>query len=217
MTRSQLSRLSGMGLWVGAVTFIVHIGLRSVITAGPDPAAVVREGLWVPINALGLLGAALVLLGLPAMCARIAALAGLPGLLGTVLIAVAWMFWGVFLSFYSVLVVPWLAEKAPALVAASAPLPTGFLITFIAGLIAWLVGTVLLAIPFLRGRVQPRWIGYLLPASGLWLVVGNLLLAPGGPATNLAINLLSNLGPVLLLAGLGFLGWRMWTERAPAD
>ena len=154
MTRSQLSRLSGMGLWVGAVTFIVHIGLRSVITAGPDPAAVVREGLWVPINALGLLGAALVLLGLPAMYARIAALAGLPGLLGTVLIAVAWMFWGVFLSFYSVLVVPWLAEKAPALVAASAPLPTGFLITFIAGLIAWLVGTVLLAIPFLRGRVQ---------------------------------------------------------------
>lgn len=217
MTRSQLSRLSGLGLWVGAVAFVVHIGLRSVATAGPELATVTREGFWVPINALGLLGAVLVLLGLPAMYAWIAAATGGLGLVGMVLIAVSWMFFGVFLSFYGVLVVPWLAEKAPALVAASAPLPIGFLIAFIAGLIAWLVGTAFLAIPFLRGRVHPRWVGYLLPASALWLVVGNLLLAPSGPATNLVINLLSNLGPVLLLVGFGFLGWRMWTERAPAD
>jgi hypothetical protein len=46
--------------------------------------------------------------------------------------------------------------------------------------------------------------------------VGTLVVAPGGPASNLAVNLLSNLGPVLLLIGLGYLGFRAWAERAPA-
>jgi hypothetical protein len=47
-------------------------------------------------------------------------------------------------------------------------------------------------------------------------LVGNFVIAPGGPASNLAVNLLSNLGPVLLLIGLGYLGSRAWSERAPA-
>jgi hypothetical protein len=138
--------------------------------------------------------------------------AGLPGLLGVVLIAVAWMFFGVFLTLYGLLVLPWLADRAPSLVAASAPLPAGFVVAFLAGLLAWLAGSVLLAISFIRGRTRPRWVGYALPASALWAVVGNLVVAPNGPATNLAINLLSNLGPVLLLVPLGYLGRKMLTE-----
>jgi hypothetical protein len=47
-------------------------------------------------------------------------------------------------------------------------------------------------------------------------LVGNFVIAPSGPASNLAVNLLSNLGPVLLLIGLGYLGFRAWAERAPA-
>ncbi|MHB8619727.1 MAG: hypothetical protein ACYDAG_09175, partial [Chloroflexota bacterium] len=215
MTSSQLFRISGLALLVGAVAFIVHIVARSAITAGPDPATFAKEGLWVPINALGVMGAALVLLGLPAMYARMAAPTGLLGLVGVVLIALAWMLFGVFLSLYGVLVAPWLADKAPSLVAASAPIPTGFIIAFIAGLVTEFVGTVLLAIPFIRGRVQPRWVGYVLPASPLLAVVGALI-APNGPATNVAINLLSNLGPVLLMLALGDLGSRMWSEHAPA-
>jgi hypothetical protein len=46
--------------------------------------------------------------------------------------------------------------------------------------------------------------------------VGTLVVAPGGPASNLAVNLLSNLGPVLLLIGLGYLGFRAWAEHGPA-
>jgi hypothetical protein len=176
---------------------------------------VLKEGLWVPINAFGVIGAALVLLGLPAMYARMAGPAGLLGLVGVVLIALAWLFFGVFLSLYSVLVAPWLAEKAPSLVSAAAPLPAGIIIAFIIGLVAEVVGSVLLAIPFIRGRVQPRWVGYMLPAAALLRVVGNFI-APSGPATNLAINLLSNLGPMLLLVALEYLGWRMWLEHAPA-
>jgi len=150
------------------------------------------------------------------MYARMAVPTGWLGLIGVVLIALAWMFLGLFLSLYSVLVAPWLADKAPALVAAAAPIPAGIIIAFIVGLVAELIGSVLLAIPFIRGSVQPRWVGYVLPAAALLRVVGNFI-APSGPATNLAINLLSNLGPILLLVALGYLGFRMWSEHTPAS
>ncbi len=214
MTNSQLIRVSGFALLVGAVTFIVHIAARSLITAGADPITVYTESLWVPINALGVLGAVLVLLALPMMYTRIAGPTGLLGFVGVTLIALAWIFFGVFLSLYSVLVAPWLADQAPSLVAASAPLPTGLIVAFIAALLAELVGALLLAVPFIRGRVQPRWVGYLLPAAAILTLVGDFI-APSGPASNVVINLLSNLGPVVLMVALGDLGSRMWSERAP--
>jgi hypothetical protein len=215
MTSSQLFRLGGLALAVGAVAFGVHLVARSVLTAGADPAVLYREGSWVLVNALGVAGAALVLLGLPAMYARMAGPAGRGGLVGVVLLALAWMFLGLFLSLYSVLVAPWVAAAAPGLVAASAPLPVGIVLAFLAALGAEAVGTVLLAMPFVRGRAQPRWVGYLLPAAAL-LTVAGAVIAPSGPAANLATNLLSNLGPVLLMVALGALGARTWAEPAPA-
>ena len=214
MTGAQLYRVSGLGLLIGAVVFVVHIVLRSLITSGVDSSVVALQGPWVPINALGLIGAVLVLLGLPAIYVRGAEATGRLGLAGVALIAVAWVFFGVFLSLYALLLSPWLTENAPSLVAATAPLPVGFVIAFIIGLLALLVGTVFLSIPFIRGRLHPRWVGYVLPISALWMIVGNLIIAPSGPATNLAINLLSNLGPVLLLIAFGYLGFRMWAEHA---
>ena len=210
---SQRFRVSGIGLLVGAATFIVHIVARSAITAaaGGDTATFAKEGLWVTINALGVMGAALVLLGMPAMYARIAGPIGLLGLVGVVLIALGWMFFGLFLSLFSAIVLPWLADKAPSLVDAINQ-SAGLIIAFIGGLVAVLVGTVLLAIPFIRGGAQPRWVGYVLVASALMTVVGDFIIAPNGPATNLAVNLLSNLGPVLLMIALGYLGSRMWSR-----
>ena len=93
MTSSKLNRISGLCLLIGAVAFIFHIALRSVITAGLDPSTFAKQGLWVPINVLGVMGATLVLLGLPAMYARMAGPTGWLGLVGVVLIALAWMFW----------------------------------------------------------------------------------------------------------------------------
>jgi hypothetical protein len=215
MRNAQLSRVGGLALLVGAVAFGVHVAARSVITAGADPASFARDGAWVPISALGVLGAALVLLGLPALHARIADSTGVSGVLGVALLALAWMFFGIFLSLYGLLVAPWLAEEAPSLVAASAPPAAGILIAFIVGMTVELIGTVLLAVPFIRGRVRPRWVGYALPASALLRVVGGLV-APSGPASDLAINLLSNLGPVLLVVALGYLGFLLWSERAPS-
>lgn len=217
VTGKRLSRIGGLGLFVGAVAFVLHVVLRSVLTAYVDPAVSAQVGLWVPVNALGALGAALVLLGLPAVYVRMAPQGGLSGLVGFALIAVAWMFFGVFLSLYGALVLPWLADQAPRLVAGSSPLPLGLVVAFALGLLAWLLGAVLLAVPFVRGRVRPRWVGYVLPASALWVLVGSFVIAPGGPASNLAVNLLSNLGPVLLLIGLGYLGFRAWAQRALAE
>ena len=216
VTGIRLTGIGGLLIFVGAVAFVLHVVLRSVLTAGVDPTVSAKAGLWVPLNALGALGAALVLLGLPAVYAPMAGWGGLPGLVGFALISAAWMFFGVFLSLYGALVLPWLADEAPRIVAASAPTPLGFVVAFALGLLAWLLGAVLLAAPFVGGRVRPRWVGYLLPASALWVLVGNFVIAPSGPASNLAVNLLSNLGPVLLLIGLGYLGFRAWAERAPA-
>ena len=212
----RLFRIGGLLLFIGALAFVLHVVLRSVLSAGVDPAVSAKAGLWVPLNALGALGAALVLLGLPAVYARMAAPGGLPGLLGFALIEVSWMFFGLFLCLYGALVLPWLAEEAPRLVAASAPIPLGFVVSFALGLLAWLFGAVLLAVPFVRGQARPRWVGYLLPVSALWVLVGSFVIAPGGPASNLAVNVLSNLGPVLLLIGLGYLGFRAWAESSPA-
>jgi hypothetical protein len=216
LTGARLSGIGGLLVFVGAFAFVSHVVLRSVLSAGVDPAVSAKAGLWVPVNALGALGAALVLLGLPAVYARMSGGGGLPGLIGFALISAAWMFFGLFLSLYGALVLPWLAEEAPRLIAESAPSPLEFVLAFALGLLAWLLGAVLLAVPFVGGRMRPRWVGYLLPASALWVLVGSFVIAPGGPASNLAVNLLSNLGPVLLLIGLGYLGFRAWAERAPA-
>ena len=81
-------------------------------------------------------------------------------------------------------------------------------VAFALGLVAWLAGAVLIAIPYLKGESRPRWIGYLLPLSAIWFMIGSFVIAPDGPASNLAVNLLSNLGPVLLLVALAGLGSR---------
>lgn len=210
MTIAKFYRISGLGLLIGASAFLVHLVLRSFVTAGLDPVTFAQQSSWVPINGLGVVGAALVLLGLPVLYAKLAGPTGWLGLFGVVLIALAWIFFRIFLSLYSVLVAPWLADQAPAL--AAGPLPAGILSTYIAALVVELVGCVLLAIPFLGGRVQPHWVGYLLPGAALLTILGTLL-APSGPAANLALNLLSNLGPVLLMVVFIALGYGLWSVQ----
>ena len=212
MTYRQLYRIGGLVLLIGASAFIVHTVLRSLITAGPDPATSAQAEFWIPVNILGVIGAVLVLLGLPVLYGRVAGTASVTDV-GITLLAAAWMFFGLFLSLYAVLVSPWLADEAPSLVSGSSPLPLAFVVAFAAGMLAWLVGAVLFAIPFIRHKIQPAWIGYLLPFSAIWALVGNLVLAPAGPASNLVINLLSNMGVVLLMIGLGYLGYR--SSRSP--
>ncbi len=210
---ARMRTLGGRIIIGGAIGYILHVVLRSVLTAGVDPVETARASLWMPANALGALGATLVLLGLPAIANQLASRG--PGVLGFGLLAASWTFFGVFLSLHGAIVMPWLADQAPELLSASAPTPAAFAVAFALGLLAWLAGATLLAIPFLKGRASPRWIGYLLPASAIWFLIGSFVIAPDGPANNLAVNLLSNLGPVLLLIALGWLGVRAQTESEP--
>lgn len=212
--RARLRRTAGLGLVLGASGFVVHIALRSLVTAGAQPTVFAQQPSWVWINTLGSLAAIAVLFGLPAVHGHLAGRSGRASFLGLLLIAVSWLFFGVFLSLYGLLILPWLAENAPALVAGT--LPRGFVIAFATALFAWCVGTVLFGLPFLRGRLAPRWVGVVLPTSALWMLLGNLVLAPSGPAASVAINLLSNLGPVLLLVALARLGSKLIRSKTPA-
>jgi hypothetical protein len=97
------------------------------------------------------------------------------------------------------LIEPWLAAQAPTLL--NAPLPNGVIVAFVVALVTLVAGAALLALPFLRGRASPRWVGYALPASALLTLAGEAV-ASGGPTSNPAINLLTNAGPALLLVAL---------------
>jgi hypothetical protein len=200
-------RLCGFALMTGAVGFIAHLVARSILTAAASgsTATFATHSLWVPVNALGAFGAALVVLGLSGLYASFAYTHERLALFGSTLIGLAWMVLGVFLSLYSMIVLPWLATTMPGLVDGLNSEPAT-IVTFGVGVIAELVGTILLAIPLVRHRAASTWIGYTLLASALMLVLGDFVIAPGGPATNVAINLVSNLGPMLLMVAVGSLG-----------
>src|SRR5262249_37698332 len=62
---------------------------------GTDPVHWYSEATWVPINTIGAIPALLVLLGMPALFAKLAPSSGLFGLVGVTLIAIAWILFGV--------------------------------------------------------------------------------------------------------------------------
>ncbi len=212
MTGPTCLRHAGVVLTLGAALSVAHVVLRSVLTARESAAAAMATPAWLAVQGLGVTGATLVLWGLPPMALSLAPAGGRAAVLGGGLLASAWMFLGIFLSYYGLLIAPWLAREAPAL-AAGGQLPPGMLGAFLAVLAVELAGCALLALPFLRHGVAPRAVGVLLPLGALLTIAGDLL-APTGPASNLAWNLATNSGPVVLLVGLGWYGVRM--ARAPA-
>lgn len=195
----------GLLMLAGAVGFGAHIVARSFLTAGVDVVASAQNPLWIPVNVLGAVGAGLVLLGTPAISSRFVKPGSRIGVTGLGLVAGSWMFFGVFLGLYGALVQPWLAGEAPGMLDGSPPL--AFAVTFAIGALAWLGGSVIVA-----REARDRWVRYLLPASGLWFLVGSFALAPDGPANELGMNLLSNMGPVLLAAGFGRAGYQAWRK-----
>jgi hypothetical protein len=206
-------RICGGALVWGAILFALHAVARSVLTAGVDPLIFAQGTFWLPVNTLGALGSILVLLGLPAVFIREVQKGSHSAFAAIVLIAVAWMLLGVFLTLYGALILPWLARRAPHLIDTSAALPASLVAAFLAALLLWIVGASLLAVSYLRGREQPRWVGTVLLLSGPWNLLADLVIAPSGPADNLLVNLLSNLGPLLLLIGLAYIGLEAWTGR----
>lgn len=141
------------------------------------------------------------LLGLPGLFASGARGYGLAGLIGIALIFVASVMVGVFGNLYGAMVDPWLAAQAPNLANGFGPPP--LFAYYNLAEVAVVLGTVLLAIPIVRGRVMPRWAGWMLLAS---VPIGAVLFFYVPSLSNDAIaGLLSAVPDVLLWLALAAL------------
>ena len=210
MTSIQVLRLGGLAIVVGAVLSFLATLVTALVFIGPNPSPYANNPLFVPVNLLGALGTALVLLGLPLLYLAWAEGWGMVGLIGFVLLFFTGLMLGVFLSLLSVVLVPYLVQNAPNTFKGNGP--PAFFPFFITGLVFQVVALVLLAIPILRGLVAERWVGYVLLASAVLVVVSFFVSGPNGP-TNALISVISNLNAFALFVALAWLGYRLWTER----
>jgi hypothetical protein len=152
----------------------------------------------------------LVLLGLPGVYASRADAFGLLGLAGMALIFTAGVMLGVFGNLIGAMVDPWLATQAPNLANDFGPPP--FFAFFNIEELCLVIGSILLAIPLVRGQVSPRWAGITLLVSVVVGAVGFFLFAI---PTSLASSLMGEVAPWLLLAALAGLGYQAWSNPVP--
>jgi hypothetical protein len=93
------------------------------------------------------------------------------------------------------------------------PAPTGpitppplIIISFLAGALVFLIGSVLLALGILRAHVFPRWTAWALVASGVFQIAS--LLAPGAPAGVIPAFLFT-ISTLLCAAALVWIGFML--------
>jgi hypothetical protein len=204
-------RLAGLALVVGAVLSFVASLLNTLLFSGNDPTPYAGNALFVPVNILSAVGTALLLLGLPVLYLSRPEGWGVLGLVGFVLVFATGLMFGVFFSLLGALLLPYLAQQAPATVKGNGP--PAFFPFFILGTVFQVLGLLLLAVPIVRGFVAERWVGYVLLAAAVLGVVGFFLGGSSGP-TNPLVALVGNLGTLLLFVALGWLGYLLWTAHA---
>jgi hypothetical protein len=211
MSSAQLFRLSGAALALGGLVSLVAYTLTSLLFPNQNDPTYAANRLYAPLYLLGFAGAMLLLLGLPGLAVEAARRAGLPGLLGVVLIAIAGAMFGVFFTLLQAIIFPYLAEQAPQIIAADEG-PPGLFPFFVFGTLASVVGSILLALPLLRGRLRPRGAGYALVAAAALSVVSFFLETTGSPMSSLS-TLVDLLSTDLLFVALGWLGAELYTGR----
>ena len=209
MTLSEPTlRWSGLANVVGGVLlalfFVLHPG-------GGDPptAQAVLTSPHALEHTLGVTAMALLLLGLPALIARLAARHGRSAWIGFALAFVGtYLLGGV--MFFDAYITPAIAANAPALMDVTGALnspPT--VLAFVVAGVVWGVGYLVLGIVALRAAVLPRW------ASGLMIIgsiVINLPPQPIGFAPLLAIAI----GAVMFGVALGGWGYAIWSGTTVA-
>src|SRR2546426_5712826 len=212
MSSNEAFRLAGLALVVGAVLSFVGTVLSSLLFSGNDPTPYAGNALFVPINILNAVGAALLLLGVRVLYLSRPEGWGVLGLIGFVLIFAVGLMFGVFFNLLGALLLPYLVQHAPDTVKGNGP--PSFFPYFILGTAFEVVGLLLMAVPIVRGFVAERWLGYLLLAAAVLGVVGFFLGGSNGPS-NALMALIGNLPGLLLFVVLGSLGYLLWTARAP--
>ena len=211
MSSREAFRLAGLALVVGAVLSIVGNLLNTLLFTGNDPTPYAGNALFVPVNILSVVGSALLLLGLPVLYLSRPEGWGVLGLIGFVLIFATGLMFGIFFSLLGAVLLPYLVQAAPATVKGNGP--PAFFPFFILGTVFEVLGLLLLAVPIVRGFVAERWVGYVLLAAAVLGVVGFFIGGGSGPANPL-LALLGNLGTLLLMVALGWLGYLLWKAHA---
>lgn len=178
ITLASLHRLSGLILVVGCALMAAGDVLR--VISGPDPAHALLAVGWFGQAA----GAALVILGLPGFCVRIAG-TGVLGVAGLTGIAVFLFYFGIFGGLLHALAVPGLIGQG-----ATRPHPVD--IGFLLSAIVVMLGSLALGAALLRGRLVS-------PGAPALLIVGGVALVAGHPIAHV-----EDAGLLLLMAGLGW-------------
>ncbi len=198
MSSATLMRWSGLSVSLGGLAYVLFVLVHPF--SGLSDPHVIHSGQWLVAHNLHLLGAVLVLLGLPGLyvagmhrTGRLGLVGYLVAFVGTVLHAGSGMF-----TAYVVPLAPALAD--PNGPAQGSPLVAIFLLQTV----AMIVGFVLLALAGLRAGMLPNWVG-------LPLILGAVLFNAPAVAVPYAIPLV---GGVLFGAGLGGWGYTLWSAAA---
>jgi hypothetical protein len=206
------SRAAGWPLLVGAALLFLAQIPQSVIFGGDDINRYAQDGLWVPMNLVFVAGAILLMWGLPLLTASPRALGlGWLGRVGSFLIFIGAALFGIAFSVLSAILLPFIATRLPSVFSDDGP--AAFFPFFVIATACLVVGSVLLAVPLVRGKALSRWPGYLLLVSAAAGVVGFFLTAPGS-VVGVGI-VLEALTSFLAFIGLGWIGYEM--IRMPAD
>jgi hypothetical protein len=209
MNAQGFYRISGLAVFVGAVLSLVLRVIGAFFYGATTSYA--THPTYVITGYLLACATMLVLFGLPGVYASRAHGFGILGLVGIALIFIAGMMLGVFGNLVGAMVDPWLATQAPNLANGFGPPP--FFMFFNIEEVCLVIGSILLAIPLVRGQVSPRWVGVTLLISVVVGAAGFFLFAI---PTSLASSLMGEVAPLLLLVALVGLGYQAWSKPAPS-
>lgn len=184
MSRTTLYRLSGVALLASGVLSVISYGVGAF--QNDESPAMVASAPYVAMAVLAFVGAALAIVGLPAVIARQNERAGILGLIGGVALMLVQMIYGIGNGFVNATIIPALVT-GPAASAIDITTPPPLMgVFFNIGIALTLIGGLALAIATLRARVFARWIGVAL----LLATIGEL----GGA---FPLPFVSNLAPIL--------------------
>ena len=207
MATQRFFRLSGLALVIGGVvSFVAQLG--GAFFYG-DTTSYANQPLYIVTNVVLAAATILVLLGLPGVYASRAKGFGVVGLIGAALIFIVGCTLGVFSALQSAIVLPDLATHVPSY-ANDSNLPPGFIALYLVASLFLVVGSVLLAIPLLRGRVSPRWPAFILLLTAVAVVVTTFLY---NSASNSPVSsLIGAISPMILFVALAALGFQTWSH-----
>jgi hypothetical protein len=167
MSSRTLYRLSGGTLIAGSLLMLISSVLSAILYPGhiETPQQLVSST-WSLVILLNIIGSLLFVIGLPGMYLRQAGRAGVLGLVGFILFFFSILLQGVTFSTAQVVILPFLAQKAPQLMGAGSGPRGVFLLLIISGFMQ-MIGAILLGIATMRARVFPRLAGVFLLVSGV--------------------------------------------------